>query len=253
VGRDRKEREMRRKSWLILGIACVEVFLGAALVSGAEVKKRMTILYNDGKKQEILLNEPSCEIIAVDFSADGTPLKDAGRTSKEYKDTKGAKVVIPCGKLAFADRVVSFRMGVPSPKDARAMNPGSALGEPDYVSDEVDLKLPVFTAVTLGCGGSVTLEFTKVRLIDVEGPDLHIFEVGPAVEPTQLEISKDGVAWINIGRVSGGKASVDIHNFVAPGDQFRFVRLTDLKEACGGDWPGADIDAVAAIGCTLVP
>jgi OOP family OmpA-OmpF porin len=244
---------MKRKSWVVLGIACSVVFIGAALVFGAEARKKMTILYSDGKKQEVLLNAPSGEIVAIDFSADGAALRDAGRTSKEYKDTKGAKIVIPCGKLAFADRVVSFRMGIPSPKDARAMNPGSALGEPDYVSDEIDLKLPVFTALTLGCGGTVTLEFTKVRLIDVEGPDLHIFEVGPAMEPTHLEISKDGVAWITIGRVSGGKASVDIHNFVAPGDQFRFVRLTDLKEGCGGDWPGADIDAVAAIGCVLVP
>lgn len=235
------------------GIVCSMVLLGAALVSGAEVKKRMTILYSDGKKQEVLLNEPSCEIVAVDFSVDGIPPKDASRSSKEYRDTQGARIVIPCGKLAFADRVISFRMGVPSPKDARSMNPNSALGEPDYVSDDADLKLPVSTAVTLGCGGSVTLEFTKVRLIDVEGQDLHIFEVGPAVEPTQLEISKDGAAWINIGRISGGKAAVDIHNFVAPGDQFRFVRLTDMKEGCGGDWPGADIDAVAAIGCTEIP
>ncbi len=241
-----------KRSWMVVGIACSVVFLGAAVVSGAEVRKRMTILYSDGKKQEVLLNEPSCEIVTVDFSADGASPKDAGKMSKEYKDTKGARIVIPCGKLAFADRVVSFRMGTPAPKDPRAMNPSSTLGEPDYVSDEADLKLPVFTAVTLGCGGSVTLEFTKVRLIDVDGPDLHVFEVGPAVEPTQLEISKDGNTWINIGRISGGKASVDIHNFVAPGDQFRFVRLTDLKEGCGGDWPGADIDAVAAIGCVLV-
>jgi OOP family OmpA-OmpF porin len=244
---------MKSKSWVALGIACSLVFLEVALVSGAEVRKRMTILYSDGMKQEVSLNAPSSEITAIDFSAGGAAPRDAGRTSKEYKDTKGARIVIPCGKLAFADRAVSFRMGVPSPKDSRAMNPSSALGEPDYVSDETDLKLPVFTALTLGCGGSVTLEFTQVRLIDVEGPDLHIFEVGPAMEPTNLEISKDGVGWINIGRVSGGKASVDIHNFVAPGDQFRFIRLTDLKEGCGGDWPGADIDAVAAIGCTVVP
>lgn len=244
---------MKKRLWMSLGVACSVILLGTALATGAEMKKRMTILYNDGKKQEVLLNEPSGEIVAIDFSTEGAGPRDAGKMSKEYKDTRGARIVIPCGKLAFADRVVSFRMGSPSPKDARAMNPGSALGEPDYVSDETDLKLPVFTAVTLGCGGAVTLEFTKVRLIDVEGPDLHVFEVGPAVEPTLLEISKDGVAWINIGRISGGKASVDIHNFVAPGDQFRFVRLTDLKEGCGGDWPGADIDAVAAIGCVLAP
>ena len=160
---------------------------------------------------------------------------------------------MPCGKISFADRFVAYNVGSPAPKDRRAMNPEySALGEPDYISEDDEMKKPVFSAVTLGCGGSLILEFTKVRLVDVPGPDLHVFEVGPAVEPTQLEISKDGVNWINIGKIAGGKASVDIHPYVSPGDQFRYVRLTDLKTACGGDYPGADIDAVGAIGCVVV-
>jgi hypothetical protein len=36
--------------------------------------------------------------------------------------------------------------------------------------------------------------------------------------------------------------------YVKPGGVFHYVRLTDLKKACGGRWPGADIDAVGAIG-----
>jgi len=48
------------------------------------------------------------------------------------------------------------------------MNPEySALGEPDYISEDDEMKKPVFSAVTLGCGGSLILEFTKVRLVDV--------------------------------------------------------------------------------------
>src|SRR5205809_666968 len=80
---------------------------------------------------------------------------------------------------------------------------------------------------------------------------LFVFEVGPAVEPTKLEISRDGATWIDVGKISGGTAEIDIAKFVAPGDSFTYLRLTDLKEDCGGRWPGADIDAVGAIGGAL--
>ena len=50
----------------------------------------------------------------------------------------------------------------------------------------------------------------------------------------------------------GGSAAVDIHAWAQPGEAFHFVRLTDRKSACGGNWPGADIDAVAAIGGGMV-
>lgn len=46
----------------------------------------------------------------------------------------------------------------------------------------------------------------------------------------------------------GGKAEIDIAPYVGPGDEFRFVRLVDLRSDCRGDTPGADIDAVGAIG-----
>jgi outer membrane protein OmpA-like peptidoglycan-associated protein len=38
---------------------------------------------------------------------------------------------------------------------------------------------------------------------------------------------------------------------VVPGELYRYVRLTDLKTSCGGDFPGADIDAVGAIGSAV--
>jgi len=242
---------MRKKSIIFMSVATMFVFALLTWAFAADLKKKMTIHYSDGKRQVVILDEPSCEISNIDFSTGGSE-SGAGSEGKDYSDTKGTKVFIPCGKLAFVDQVVSFNLGSPVPKERRALSPNSALGEPDFVSDDADLKLPVFTYTTLGCGGSITLEFTKVRLVDVNGPDLHVFEVGPSVEPTQLEISKDGTNWINLGRISGGKASVDIHNFVSPGDQFRYVRLTDLRSACGGEYPGADIDAIGAIGCVIV-
>lgn len=246
---------MKRKKRIVLSVVIVGLLAGFSSVYAQDGRRLMSITYGDGGKQTVRLDKSAGDIVRIDFSNGtmGTKTPGQGDRGKEYTDSKGGKVFLPCGKIAFADRFVAFNMGNPAPKDRRAMSPEySALGEPDYVSEADELKKPVFSAVTLGCGGSLTLEFTKVRLVDVPGPDLHVFEVGPAVEPTQLEISKDGVNWINIGKISGGKASVDIHQYVSPGDQFRYVRLTDLKSGCGGDYPGADIDAVGAIGCVVV-
>lgn len=172
-------------------------------------------------------------------------VKREDQEGRTYTDGKGVKVFVPCGKLAFANEVVSYRSGNPAPVPAAA-HPSQALSEPDF-DNARDTGY-----VTLGCGGSIVLAFAGVRLVDVPGPDLYVFEIGPDVEPTELEISSDGARWIKIGRISGGKASADIGPFVAPGGQFRYVRLTDLKTACRGEWPGADIDAVAAIGCVFV-
>jgi outer membrane protein OmpA-like peptidoglycan-associated protein len=78
-----------------------------------------------------------------------------------------------------------------------------------------------------------------------------VFEVGPAIEPTQLAISPDGETWTDVGSISGGTATVDISKVVRPGDRFRYVRVTDLRRGCGGGYPGADLDAIGAIGSTL--
>lgn len=186
------------------------------------------------------------EIESIDFNGGGPAAKQtSSRSGKEITDYKGRKVFLPCGELAFADRMVSYNVGAPKPIKS-SMNPYECLGPNNY-NEAADAGY-----VTLGCGGSITLEFSKVFLVDKEGPDLYVFEVGPAVESTRLEISYDGVDWVNVGSISGGKASVDISAYVKPSDKFRFVRLTDLKSGCGGDWPGADIDAVAAIGCVSV-
>lgn len=155
-------------------------------------------------------------------------------------------VIINCGKSSFANRVVSFKVGSPGPVST-GKNPQAILGPNDY-SEAQDKGY-----VTLGCRGTIVLEFKQIEIIDIPGPDLHVFEIGPRVEPTKLAISKDGRSWVEVGQISGGTAQVDISGHVRPGDRFRFVRLTDLATGCGGDWPGADIDAVAALGCERVP
>ncbi|MCW8861984.1 MAG: VWA domain-containing protein [Rhodospirillales bacterium] len=153
------------------------------------------------------------------------------------------EVCFPLGDASFADQVVSQDFGSQEPS-ANTRDPGKTLGPPDYPIQE---STGIVRFLSLGCKGWLTLRFTDNALVNGEGPDLHVFEVGQGMEPTFVSISKDGVEWIDLGKISGGTADVDIEAFVKPGERFHYVRLTDTGN-CGGNWPGADIDAVGAIG-----
>ena len=146
-------------------------------------------------------------------------------------------------RALVADEVVSFVPG------ARLVGvwaePKCALGIPDYERTS----RPGF--LSLGCHGVLTLRFADNALVDVNGPDLFVFEVGPAVEETELAISEDGRTWIEVGRIEGARADVDIAPHVSPGQTFTYVRLTNASRTCGGRHSGADIDAVAAVGSAL--
>ncbi|MBL0329131.1 MAG: OmpA family protein [Bacteroidetes bacterium] len=159
---------------------------------------------------------------------------------KEYPAGNGGKIFLPQGDISFADEVVDFKRG-----------------EPDAVTEACDSMLSIGIAdfagvasnfTSLGCGGTLTLRFTDNALINIEGPDLYVFEVGKYIETTQLYVSKDAKNWISVGAISGGVSLVDIGDSVKQFDVFHYVKLEDLKTDCKGSWPGADIDAVAAIG-----
>jgi hypothetical protein len=72
------------------------------------------------------------------------------------------------------------------------------LGIPDHAEEDR------VSYVTLGCGGELVPRFEDNALIDVAGPDLYVFEIGPEVGPTGLAVSNDGEDWIRVGRISGG-------------------------------------------------
>lgn len=155
-----------------------------------------------------------------------------------YSNARGGQVTVPLGETAFADEVVSYAPGSPEPGPAYAQ-PESSLGSPDYRSSG--------GYTSLGCGGTLTLAFEDNVLLDGTGPDLEIFEVGPAVEPLGVEVSQDGRAWVDLGRIGGGTSSVDLAGRVGTGSTFRYVRLTDLRSACDGPTAGADLDAIATL------
>jgi outer membrane protein OmpA-like peptidoglycan-associated protein len=169
-------------------------------------------------------------------------------TSKTYTDSRGKAIVFPLGDASFADEIVSYAVGSPAPRDKRVTNPETVVGPPDY-DRKTAVAMPA--NVALGCAGSLTVRFTDNVLHDVAGPDLYVFEVGPAIEPMTLAISADGDTWVQVGDIRGGTAAIDIAKAVRPGDRFRYVRVTDLKRGCGGSYAGADIDAIGAIGSAL--
>lgn len=163
---------------------------------------------------------------------------DIGNT---YIDARRKYIYLPFGSLSFADRVVSHVLGSTPGSNA----PGT-LGEPDMALENFRSADPRIG--NLGINGVLTLEFSDNTLTNVNGPDLYVFEMGQ-IEPTKLAISKNGKDWIEIGKIEGGTAKVDIEGFVKPGETFNYVRLTDLNTF--STLPGADVDAVATIGGAL--
>jgi len=155
-------------------------------------------------------------------------------------------VNFPGGISSFADEVVSYNVGsggVIAPYN----DPSNALGAPNYTALNNWLGY-----VSLGEGGSIVLKFTDNSLTGSGNSnlDLWIFEVGPAVESTKVEISKDGITWVDLGFVSGSTSGKDVDAYgVGPGNYYSYVRLTDdIAQNFGtGDTAGADIDAVGAI------
>ena len=163
---------------------------------------------------------------------------------KEYSDGHGGKVKLPQGDISFADKLISFTKGNPAPIKENS-NGNLALGVPDYNEETIE------GFVSLGTGGELILEFSDNALVNIEGPDMYVFELGKYVEETFLYVSEDGKNWISVGKISGGKSVVDIGDSTEAGSIFRFVKLVDAKTATNSKdlrWPGADIDAVAAIG-----
>ena len=177
-------------------------------------------------------------LLLLSLPAEAAPARDG----KHYPDGRGGKVFFPLGDRSFADEVVFFETGQPAANRDLERNPESTLGPPNLSLSDASS----YTA--LGCRGTLVVRFTDNALVDIDGPDLYIFEIGQAVERTYLAISRDGVEWTDVGRVSGGVAEVDIATSIDGPEPYPYVRLIDAGRNCSPPTPGADINAIGAIG-----
>jgi hypothetical protein len=159
-------------------------------------------------------------------------------------------VEFPQGAVSFADSVVAYSInggGVSAPHN----DPSKALGIPDVANDDG------YVSLGAAAGGFLVLEFLDNSLTTSGNTDndLWVFEIGGAVEPTQVFISQDGNSWIDLGPIQGSTRGVDIDDFVGSGvvlgAKYSFVKLVELDPAGAPDssspFAGADIDAVGAI------
>lgn len=153
-------------------------------------------------------------------------------------------ITFPDGPSSFADAVVSYTPGANVTTPGDYDDPADALGLPNYNG--------ATGSVSLGQFGTLVLRFVDNSLTTSGNatPDLHVFEIGGAVEVFNLSISTDGVTWIDLGDVLGQPTSVDIDGKagVVAGAQYSYVRLIDvLPHQSGAPFGEADIDAVGAI------
>ncbi len=155
-------------------------------------------------------------------------------------------VCFPDGDRSFADSSISYDPG--TGVEGCCNKPTSAEGSPDYQYDKDG------SYVSLGCDGVLVVKFTDNSLTTSgdSDADLWIFEIGAEIEPTYIDISTNGVNWIQVGSTSGATSGIDIDSYIGDGVildvLYSYVRITD-RYCLSQDppYPGADIDAVGAI------
>lgn len=228
--------------------AVVHQVLSAFAEEGIELKlsdiRRLVRQSDDKRVTDALLRRWQEQHVAGDNTGEATRGRESPDCPGLVYGSGKREICLPLGALSFADEVVSFIPGE-KPSLKPFDNPRRALGEPNY------RRTGLADFISLGCHGELIVKFVDNVLIDVEGTDLYIFEVGPIVEKTELAISTDGETWVNIGAIEGARSEVDIRGKAPPGERFSFVKLTNAGAACGGRHSGADIDAVAAVGAEI--
>ncbi len=137
---------------------------------------------------------------------------------------------------AYADRVASFKPG--NPTSARFNDPEATLGRPDF--NEAALS----GFLTLGVGGSITVEFVDNIAVDGPGPDIEIYGDPNDDEMWIGEVSADCVNFKSFGKVRE-RAKLDLATVGLT--SARCVRLTDDGDPAGGASPGAELDAIVAL------
>ena len=163
--------------------------------------------------------------------------------------------------LSFADFVISFEQTCSS---NTRFNPEAAIGVGDHLEGTY---VSSAAYVSLGEGGSITLGFNNNLIVNSgdNNPDIWVFEIGPLVEASQIELrpfdqktidilklegipDTDSDGNFDFGVIAGSTSSLDIDSIVMGYlySELRFdaIQITDVPTVCEGNTPGADIDGV---------
>ncbi|QDV66810.1 hypothetical protein Poly24_04980 [Rosistilla carotiformis] len=196
-------------------------------------------------------NGPQLSTVAFDRIVNNTIIGGTINATDSPGEATYQGTLYTNGSISFADTVVSFNPSTTAPPAIGLQISSEALGIPNYSGGVAE---PTPNAgqgsVSLGGGGSITVQFVDNRLVGSgdASPDLEIFEVGNA-EPVRVEVSVDGVNFVDVGTSVGGANQIDIDRYgFGPNDRIAFVRITDQNFGSALDLAvGADIDAVGAI------
>jgi len=163
-------------------------------------------------------------------------------------------VTFPQGDLAFADRVVDYVAA--SCVRGAYDDPEEALGPPDACNEggcegclgcDTHAVALGFRLSVLDNRGYLVLEFVDNILVDVTGDDLFVYNTNG--HPAIVEISTDGYNFVYVGETVGYPGRIDIGPYISEGEEFRFVRLSDVPaDEDHSRCPGPSIDAVGAMG-----
>ncbi len=162
-------------------------------------------------------------------------------------------ITFPLGDAAFADRVVDY-LAASCVRDAFD-DPEEALGPPDAYCEgcegcdgcDTNAVALGFRLSVLDNRGYLVLEFVDNVLVDVDGPDLFVYNTNS--HRARVEISTDGHSFIFVGETVGYPGAIDIGPYVNADDTFHFVRLSDVPaDEDHSSCPGPSIDAVGVMG-----
>ncbi len=140
----------------------------------------------------------------------------------------------------WATAVVEFIPGNPHKPD-KEQDVTMMLGRKDNNSTSELQEYP------LGKGGSVTFDFG----LDFDNSyNINVYEVGSTTgntaETVNVYVSSDNYFWYTVGTTDKDVDKFSLESVIPDGKKVRYVKLVDSgKNSYGGEWPGADIDAVS--------
>jgi hypothetical protein len=141
-----------------------------------------------------------------------------------------AALASPAAVDCFADRVVEFRSALADPATGFgfANLPGIVLGPPGDSSPTTGS----VSVVSLGRGGSITVEFTDNVIVDGAGPDLIVFENGFFRGSVPTSPDQDYSVAADLARVQGDTISKAL--------ALDLVGLSGITPTFTGNWSVAD-------------